>query len=65
MRENCLYGSEGGEAKAFPTPIHKSRGFGVIESLSACGYAQAGEASKNDTSKRISNIEQGILNVEG
>lgn len=21
MRENCTYGSEGGEAKAFPTPI--------------------------------------------
>jgi len=25
MRENCTYGSEGGEAKAFPTPITPSR----------------------------------------
>ncbi len=22
MRENCTYGSEGGEAEAFPTPIN-------------------------------------------
>jgi hypothetical protein len=22
MRENCTYGSEGGEANAFPTPIN-------------------------------------------
>jgi hypothetical protein len=22
MRENCTYGSEGGEARAFPTPIN-------------------------------------------
>ena len=25
MRETRLYGSEGGEAKAFPTPIRKSK----------------------------------------
>ena len=24
MRETRLYGSEGGEAKAFPTPIHEN-----------------------------------------
>ena len=27
MRENRLYGSEGGEAKAFPTPIHAHKYF--------------------------------------
>ena len=34
MRETRLYGSEGGEAKAFPTPIlRKVRGIGIKISL--------------------------------
>ena len=32
MRENRTYGSEGGEAKAFPTPIRLGRRAGALDS---------------------------------
>jgi hypothetical protein len=33
MRETCLYGSEGGEAKAFPTPIQSSIKQGTLNQV--------------------------------
>jgi hypothetical protein len=30
VRENCQHGSEGGEAKAFPTPISSSLTFTAV-----------------------------------
>ncbi len=38
MRENRLYGSEGGEAKAFPTPILMRAPLGLGESGDNFGY---------------------------
>jgi hypothetical protein len=35
MRENRTYGSEGGEAKAFPTPISRKREKGKRSAVSA------------------------------
>jgi hypothetical protein len=39
MRENRTYGSEGGEAKAFPTPIAESPVTAVDESDFVTGFA--------------------------
>ena len=51
MRENRPYGSEGGEAKAFPTPISRSLTFpGVLTSSrrseSAMQFTEAGERTE-------------------
>jgi hypothetical protein len=42
MRENCTYGSEGGEAKSLPYPYH--RRFGFQFSNSRHMFALAGDA---------------------
>ena len=43
MRENCTYGSEGGEAKAFPTPIRGGAAIAVLLEPDICGSELARE----------------------
>ena len=51
MREIRPYGSEGGEAKAFPTPIRAEAQFGLLESWER-GHPARSSGCRRDTITR-------------
>jgi hypothetical protein len=55
MRENCTYGSQGGEAKTFPTPISKrasASGLGTLCNTSLKGFLPRRRAALGGRAKR-------------